>query len=259
MHTMLREGIKRLGKRLGVSAAIGTLLALGGLALTCGLLYLGYVGLQNWMRRQDQFLPVRAIAPFPVPLITPTYTPTPTATPPPTPTVTPTFTPTPSPTPIPKPIYIRIPAIQVERSVVSVPLVRDSRTGQVDWAIESLFRADRRDVVGHLETTALPGQMGNAVLTGLKYGHGYTGVFIHLGRLRPDDQILIVDEAGSTLSYRVQSVNRVKWRRQTLEELAPHLAYLAPSDDERLTLVSCGGSNVFPFPERIYVVAVPER
>lgn len=254
---MFREGFKRSRKQLGRNAAIGTLFGLGAASLLCGLLYLVYVGLQNWARAEDQFLPIREIAAFPVPLITSTPTPTPTATPLPTPTVPPTPTPTPSPTPVPRPIFIRIPALNVERSVVPVPLVRDPQNGGLEWDVKSLFRSDRRDLVGHLEDTALPGEVGNAVLTGHNYGYGYNGVFLHLGRLKSGDEIALVDEAGQRRVYAVESVNRVQWRRQTLSELAPHLVYLGPSEDERLTLVTCGGSNAFPFPERIYVVARP--
>jgi sortase A len=138
-----------------------------------------------------------------------------------------------------------------------VSLVTDSRTGLADWEIDSLFREDRRDLVGHLEGTALPGQPGNAVLTGHNYGYGYSGVFVHLGRLKVGDLVTVVTEAADTLVYKVASTERVPWRRRTLSELARHLEYLAPTGEERLTLVSCGGANVAPFPERVYVVAKP--
>jgi LPXTG-site transpeptidase (sortase) family protein len=256
---MSRDGVQAARKQVGWNAAIGVLLMLGAASLLCGVLYVGYVGLQNWVRAQDQFLPDGRVAAFPVPLITPTYTPTPTATPLPAPTATPTPSPTPSPTPVPRPIYIRIPALNVERSIVPVPVVRNDQTGKLEWNLDSLFRADRRDLVGHLAGTKLPGQFGNAILTGHNYGHGYNGVFLRIGRLAPGDRISIVTDAGQTLDYAVDSVNRVKWQRKDAAELAQHMVYLGPSSDERLTLVTCGGSNVFPFPERIYVVAKPAR
>jgi hypothetical protein len=66
-----------------------------------------------------------------------------------------------------------------------------------------------------------------------------------------------VDKAGRTFTYQVQTVSRVKWRRQSLGELSQHLSFLSPGGPERLTLVSCAGANFEPFPERIYVVAEP--
>jgi hypothetical protein len=69
--------------------------------------------------------------------------------------------------------------------------------------------------------------------------------------------IYVVNEEGDTLAYEVDSVQRVRWRRKNLEELVKHSSYLAPNGPERLTLVTCGGANIEPFPERIYVVAYP--
>ena len=34
-----------------------------------------------------------------------------------------------------------------------------------------------------------------------------------------------------------------------------HITYLAPTQDETLTLVTCGGANFAPFPSRLYVTA----
>jgi LPXTG-site transpeptidase (sortase) family protein len=135
-----------------------------------------------------------------------------------------------------------------------VPLVTDPRTEVADWDVDSLFRSGRRDLVGHLEGTAFPGHPGNAILTGHNYGYGHSGVFLRLGQLKAGDRIALVTEAGESLIYQVVRTDRIPWRRKTLDELARHLAYLSPVDEERLTLVSCGGS-VAPFLERIYVVA----
>jgi LPXTG-site transpeptidase (sortase) family protein len=239
--------------QVGLRIAASALFALGGLFLLGGGLYASYVALQNWVIHQDQFLALSGSAPLSVPAMTPTATPTPTSTPLPTPTVTPT------PTPPPKPVHIDIPAIYVRSPIVPVAQVTDSQTGLTDWDIGSLFRSGRRDLVGHLEGTALPGQPGNAVLGGHNYGYGHNGVFVSLGRLKDRDRITVVNEGGESLVYEVVSVERIPWRRKTLEELARHLDYLAPTGEERLTLMSCGGANFEPFPERVYVVAKPIR
>jgi LPXTG-site transpeptidase (sortase) family protein len=113
--------------------------------------------------------------------------------------------------------------------------------------------------VGHSEGSAYPGQEGNMILIGHNFGYGHNGVFVRLGRLKTGSKVYIIDKAGQKRTYRVTEVKRVKWRRKSLGELTQHLSFLATSGPERLTLVSCSGANVEPFPERIYVVAEPAR
>jgi hypothetical protein len=71
--------------------------------------------------------------------------------------------------------------------------------------------------------------------------------------------VYVIDKAGQEHTYRVTEKKRVKWRRKSLGELTQHLSFLATGGPERLTLVSCAGADVEPFPERIYVVAEPSR
>jgi hypothetical protein len=42
--------------------------------------------------------------------------------------------------------------------------------------------------------------------------------------------------------------------RATANTLA-HINHLAPTQDETLTLITCGGANFAPFPNRLYVTA----
>jgi len=81
------KSMRRWGKRLG-PWTVNLLSVLGGLSLLAGVLYAGYVILQNWVIQQDQFVALNGIAPLPVPTLAPTatpaFTPTPVPTPPPT-------------------------------------------------------------------------------------------------------------------------------------------------------------------------------
>jgi LPXTG-site transpeptidase (sortase) family protein len=97
------------------------------------------------------------------------------------------------------------------------------------------------------------------ILVGHNFGYGYNGVFVRLGRLKIGSKVYVIDKTGETHTYRVTEKQKVKWRRKSLGELTQHLTFLATSGSERLTLVSCSGANVEPFPERIYVVAEPVR
>jgi LPXTG-site transpeptidase (sortase) family protein len=135
--------------------------------------------------------------------------------------------------------------------------MRDRQTGALTWNTKSLFRKGRQDLVGHSEGSAQPGEGGNMILVGHNYGYGYNGVFVRLGRLKAGDRVYVVDSAAQTFTYEVRSVDKVKWRRQSLGELTRHLTFLSTGGPERLTLVSCAGAEVEPFPARVYVVAEP--
>jgi len=250
-----RSSRKRVGYFL---SSVLFLLAL--LVLLAAAAYAGYALLNTWLMGQSHYLQAGGIAPLSVPAMTWTPSPTPTPTPlpthTPTPTPIPTPTPTPTPQPPPPPVQIRIPSLGVTRSIVKLPRVRDRETGAWTWNTHRLFRSGRSDLVGHWEGSASPGEQGNMILVGHNYGYGYNGVFVALGHLKRGQKIYVVNKAGQTFTYQVATVNRVKWRRQTLGELTRHLEFLAPSSDERVTLVSCAGADLEPFPERIYVVAM---
>jgi LPXTG-site transpeptidase (sortase) family protein len=158
-----------------------------------------------------------------------------------------------------RPVQIRIPAIKVKRSIVQLPQIRDPQTGAWTYELDILFSKSRRDLVGHYEQSASPGQEGNIILVGHNYGSGYKGVFLRLGRLKRGKEIYVVNAAGRTFTYRVTAVEKVPWRRKNTEELLRHAKLLSETGPERLTLVTCGGANAQPFPIRIYVVAEPVR
>jgi LPXTG-site transpeptidase (sortase) family protein len=180
----------------------------------------------------------------------------------PTPTLQPTPTPTPTPVALP-PVRIEIPRIGVSRSVVPVELVSDPTTGELVWDVESLFATTgRSDLVGHLEDSVYPGMNGNIVLTGHNYNRGrynWTAVFYDLGQLKIGDQITLTNAQDSQFIYVVEQIASVPWRSKSEEELSQHMAFLGDTSEETLTLVTCGGANIWPFPDRLYVVAKPAQ
>lgn len=246
----------RLGRLLST-----WLLVLGGLFLLAALAYAGYAGLNTWLMAQDRYLVSSSVVPISVPTMTSTPSATTTAMPLPTNTAlpTPTRSPTATPTPVPlsPPVQIQIPALGLKRSIIPLPRTRDRRTGTWTWDTDRLFRPGRSDLVGHWQGSAYPGQTGNMILVGHNYGYGYNGVFVNLPLLKAGQKIRIVNQAGQTFTYQVTTVRRLKWRKQSWGELTLHLSFLSPGGPERLTLVSCAGADVEPFPERVYVVAEP--
>jgi len=158
-------------------------------------------------------------------------------------------------------IRIEIPALKIKRAVVTVGL-RANSSGRMDWDTDAIFATNnRQDLVGHLVGSAYPGQGGNIILIGHNYNqvdYGWEGVFVNIKSLQPGDRIVIRGQDGREYAYLVQLVKKVPWRSKNGKELEKHLNYLGPSPTERLTLVTCGGANIWPFPARVYVVAVPE-
>jgi LPXTG-site transpeptidase (sortase) family protein len=157
------------------------------------------------------------------------------------------------------PVQIRIPALDIKRSIIELPLTRNPRTGAWTRDLDTLLPSRQRDLVGHWGGSAYPGEEGNTILVGHNYGYGFGAAFVRLGHLKAGQEVQVVNEEGETFAYEVKTVDRVKWRRKDLEEARHHSAFLAPGGPERLTLVTCGGASVEPFPERIYVVAEPLR
>jgi hypothetical protein len=234
-------------------------LVAGVLLVAAAALYGAHAVLTNWLIRQDRYLPNGGVARLllPAPTLTPSSTPTasPAPTAPPPPTLTAAPAPTPLPAPPPAPVQIQIPAISVRQSIIALPRTIDRKTGGWTWDTKKLFRSGRSDLVGHSQGSAYPGQKGNMILVGHNFGYGYNGVFVHLGWLKAGNEVIVVNQTGQSFRYRVTTVDRVKWQTKSFAELTQHLAFLTPGGPERVTLVSCAGADLEPFPERVYVVA----
>jgi LPXTG-site transpeptidase (sortase) family protein len=228
------------------------------LLVLAALLFIGFVVLNTWLMSTDRYLVAGQSASGSRPLVTRTAPagrgPTPTPTEGPTPAATRRQGPTAD-----VPVYIVIPALDIERSVVGVPQVQDSRTGAWSRDVKRLWRTGRNDLVGHWGGSAYPGQKGNMVLVGHNYGYGHAGAFLHINKLKPGQKVKVATALGSLHTYQVTGVERLKYGKRNSAELAKHTSLLAPSGKERLTLVTCAGAGSAPFAERVYVLAEPVR
>ena len=172
--------------------------------------------------------------------------------------ITPTVAPLHPPEPIAR---LKIPKLKVERAVVDIGMVGNKKTGQ-DWDTDSLFATrKRKDLVGHLEGSALPGEGSNIILVGHNYDWGiyqWNGVFHDLKKLRKGNQIILYTKDGEEHVYEVETVKEIPFSSGSQKELERHLNFLMPSESERLTLVSCGGANFWLWNKRVYVIATPE-
>ena len=196
-------------------------------------------------------------------------TPTPTAPPPPSATLLPTFTsvaptgtpassptrstPTPtllpSPTPTPAlPTRIVIPAIGVDAPVapVSWQVVETDGPAQAAWEVPDTYAA------GWHETSAPLGVPGNTVLNGHNTTHGE--VFRDLYTLKAGDVITVY--AGEVpYGYAVTEVLILPEAGQPLEQRIENARYILPTEDERLTLVTCHPYGSLRY--RLIVIAHP--
>jgi Sortase domain len=206
------------------------------------------------------------ISPTPEQLISEPPTPEP-----PSPTPTPTAIPEIEAPAIPLPATVNstgrivrlvIPRLGVDRAVVPLGFTKSSEGG-VDWATDKLFaNANRKDLIGQTITSVNPGEGGNIVLMGHNYDNGYYAwedAFVNIKSLTPGDQIVVYTEGGGEYHYSVQLVKKVPWREENAAEAAKHFKYLGPTPSEQLTLVTCGGANVWPWQARLYVVSVPAQ
>jgi sortase A len=111
----------------------------------------------------------------------------------------------------------------------------------VDAVVQGSDAEDLRSGPGHMPTTPMPGQPGNAVIAGRRATFG--APFGALPTLRRGDIIRIVDGYG-TFRYRVNKIKTVA---------AGRIDVVSPTSDNRLTLVTAS-SGFFPS-GRLAVVA----
>jgi len=186
--------------------------------------------------------------------LSPSLSPSPSQAPRRTATVTATASPTRPPA---VPALLSIPKLKIERDIV--PLGRVTRDGQSDWDTDKLFATSKRpDLVGHMKGTGSPGRSGNVVLAGHNYNRGrfnWHGVFYNLKRLEEGDVIYITSQENERFAYRVVQVEEVNWPPRTAADMRKHIDHHSATPDETLTLVTCGGANLAPFPARVYVTA----
>jgi sortase A len=169
----------------------------------------------------------------------------------PTPTATATPTPPPTPTPDPQsliPGRIVVPAIELDAPVVSVGWETHEVNGQAvsSWIVPNSFAA------GFHSTSALPGTAGNTVLNG--HHNIYGEVFRDLEDLQPGDEVVIYT-GEKPQHYRVTERHILEEKYQPTEVRRQNAQFIMPTEDERLTMVTC-----WPYTNnthRLIIVALP--
>ncbi len=179
----------------------------------------------------------------------PTAPPTATAVPPPTlppedaapseydaPPLPEAIPPTPLPTPVwqgQEPVRLTIPALDLDAPIVPIGwnMIEVGDELQAMWDVPN-WRA-----AGWHETSASLGVPGNTVLNGHNTSRGE--VFRYLYRLEAGAIITVEAEDGTLYTYELAEKLILPEAGQPLEVRLDNASYTLPTDDERLTLVTC--------------------
>lgn len=140
----------------------------------------------------------------------------------------------------------------------------DSKVVEVGWQVQQ--QEDGSEVavwqvaeyaVGHHRQSANPGEVSNIVLAG--HVGGYGKVFRDLIALEPGADVTLYSD-NQQYRYRVRTMLLVDEGNATPEQRAANAQYIAPTDEEVVTLVTCWpDSGPDAFNQRVIVQAVPYR
>lgn len=158
-----------------------------------------------------------------------------------------------SPQPIP-PVYpptrIVIPSASVDAPIIPThsELRKVAGTWRPVWVVPDV------PYVGWHQTSAPLGQIGNTVLSGHNWPEN--GPFRFLYKVRVGDPVILY--SGSlAFTYRVDEVLVLEEAGQPLEIRLANARYAQPTDDERVTLITCHPYGSIRF--RLIVIARPDN
>ena len=141
-------------------------------------------------------------------------------------------------------VRLAIPAIKLETRVQQGGIVADANGNPV-WQTVPFVAVHYGDL------TARVGEPGNAVIAGHVVTLSEGNVFRFLYQLDIDDQVQVWDDRQREFDYHVVDVKLVP---------PSNTSVMAPTADERLTLITCGGTFdpvKREFSDRLIVTAKP--
>jgi LPXTG-site transpeptidase (sortase) family protein len=147
-----------------------------------------------------------------------------------------------------QPVRLQIPRLELDAPVMAVHLEQTVVQERVyyQWRVPAGYMA------GWHNDSALLGQPGNTVLNG--HHNIYGQLFRNLADLEVGDEIVAYD-GERPFAYRVEQILILPERGEPVETRLSNAQWIASTNDERLTLVSC-----WPFHDnshRLIVIARP--
>jgi len=103
---------------------------------------------------------------------------------------------------------------------IDLPVIESEIVDDV-WGVSS-------SGVSHLAQSVSPGLPGNSIF----YGHNWPRLLGNLRKIKLDDEIVIFDASGRSLSYRVTEISRVD---------PSDISILESSTEATITLYTCAG------------------
>jgi LPXTG-site transpeptidase (sortase) family protein len=148
------------------------------------------------------------------------------------------------------PDRIVIPSIGLDGPIVPVGLIEIEYKLQTfqQWSAPDFFAA------GWHSTSSTPGKVGNTVLNG--HHNAFGEIFKDLAELEIGD-LIYVYSGDQVFTYKVGLNTRFDERFRPVEERLENARWIMPSQDERLTIITC-----WPYESnthRVVVVAIPVR
>ena len=150
-------------------------------------------------------------------------------------------TPVPTPThPRLFPVRLEIPSANISTRVLQSTLDKD----------QSIY-VPTYDA-GHYIASARPGEKNNMVIV----GHSRRGLVFHnLSKVKLGDIITIYDETNQQFDYKVAQIELVPVLMASEEQIKEGLQYIWPTNDERITLVTCWPDT--DYANRLMVIGIP--
>ncbi len=144
-------------------------------------------------------------------------------------------------------------AIERMRSDTVAPVALAIESAGIDAGIEALRVVDgaMQDpsgpwVVAWYENLGSLGKIGNVVMAGhIDYWNVGPAVFYNLSTLEPGDEIVVTGDNGRTYPFAVEWVRQYDSASMPLDEVA------GPTDEQSLTLITCGGA--FDYTNGLYL------
>lgn len=144
-----------------------------------------------------------------------------------------------------RPLHLLIPSIQLNTPVVPVGL----RTIEIDGRPQLIWDTAQNNVGWHAGSGP-PGRPGNTVLAG--HSNGASEILRNLEYTTLGDSIYVQTEQG-WYQYQITQKLILQEKGEPLEVRLANAQWILPTEDERLTLVTC-----WPYPEathRLLVIA----
>jgi LPXTG-site transpeptidase (sortase) family protein len=148
------------------------------------------------------------------------------------------------------PVRLMIPAIELDAPV----LTSEARVVEISGKPFQVWHAPGEYAAGWHVSSAPLGVPGNTVLNG--HHNIYGEVFKRLVELEQGDEIIVKSESAS-FSYKITNKMILPEKYAPLEERVRNSQWILPSEDERLTIITC-----WPYESnthRLILVARPNR